>query len=36
MPDYIAYAAITQAVYLARLDIEPENNTKEENENDDK
>ena len=36
MPDYIAYAAIAQAVYLARLDIEPENNTKEENGNDDK
>ena len=35
MPDYIACAAIAQAVYLARLDIELEN-TKEENENDDK
>lgn len=35
MPDCIAYAAIAQAVYLARLDIELEN-TKEENENDDK
>lgn len=36
MPDYIAYAAITQAVYLARLDIEPENDTKEEDDHDDK
>ena len=35
MPEYEAFAAITQAVYLARLDIELEN-TKEENENDDK
>lgn len=35
MPDYIAYAAIAQAVYMARLDIESENN-KEENDHDDK
>lgn len=35
MPEYETYAAIAQAVYLARLDIELEN-TKEENENDDK
>ena len=36
MPEHEAFAAIAQAVYMARLKTESENNTKEENDHDDK